>query len=374
MRIDTTSAEPFYQQIKDSLRGQIAAGIIRAGACIPDERSMAQSLNVSRKTTRRALLELTEEGLLRRVRGKGTFVRDSLNRQSPSQSSTIVVVSAGNPFIPGSPYYAKILNGVYESARELGFTLAFEPVSEPYDQFVAGLRARHSVRGVIVIWAVAETLMLQLQRLDVPVILLDCHDQGDKAAFDLVAHDGEPGVYAAVKHLVDLGHTDIAFLRPEKLTSIMQRRLDGYVRACVDAELGVRPELIIPVRFYAEAVHATVTTMLREKTEPPTALVCVDDDLALGAMAAVSDFGWKVPRDMSVVGFGHHGQFTSPRLSTVRVPTQHMGSMAVRMLEMRLAHPTSQIQRMVMPVEWMAYGSCAAPRPAVAQSLGRTGR
>jgi DNA-binding LacI/PurR family transcriptional regulator len=362
MRIDSSSADPFYQQIKDSLRGDIVSGKLKAGACIPDERSLADSLDVSRKTTRRALLELTSEGLLRRVRGKGTFVRESLGRQLAAQSTTIVVACMGSPFSNGSPYFSEMLNGIHEAARELRLSLSFEQITEPYDQFVAAMRTRPSARGVIAIWTLTDDVLHYLARLEVPVVLLDCNEPSGSSPFDVVTHDGEPGVRAAVKHLFQLGHTDIAFMRPENLTTGMKQRLDGYLRAHADEGLPVREERIIQARFMSDSAYAVVTRLLREQERPPTAIVCAGDEQAIATMAAAVDFGWRVPQDLSVIGFGHHAQFTSPRLSTVRVPTQHMGAMAVRMLEMRLAHAASPVQRMIMPVEWLAYGSCAPPR------------
>ncbi|MBA3707581.1 MAG: GntR family transcriptional regulator [Planctomycetes bacterium] len=360
MRIDSTSADPFYQQIKDSLRAQIASGKIKVGACIPDERSLADSLNVSRKTTRRAILELAEEGLLRRVRGKGTFVRDILVRNSESRRNCVLVASTGNSlFGSGSPYYAKILRGIYESIEELGLSLAFEPMISPYDKFLSRVR-RDSVRGVIVIWAIDQDLLQHLKRLNVPVVRVDSESTGE-SPFDLVTHDGESGVYAAVKHLIDLGHRDILFMRPDNMTTNMQQRLDGYKRALSEAGLRVRPERIVQAGFVAEAVYASVSRMLKSGSQP-TAIVCIGDEQAIGAMAAVTDFGWRVPEHMSVIGFGDSGHFTSPKLSTVRVSTHQMGAMAMRLLEMRVAHPESPPQRVILPVEWLSYHSCGAPR------------
>jgi DNA-binding LacI/PurR family transcriptional regulator len=350
MRLTASSSDPYYQQIKDALRAKIVSGELKPGALIPDERSLAQKLKVSRKTTRRAILELTGEGLLRRVRGRGTYVRDSLTI-AHARKNCIAVACGENPFDRGSPYYSAIIDGIYRSAAERGLFLIFEQIVKPYDQFLSSLRNHQTVKGVVLIGVTNEELSSQLLRLDMPLVLIDSHQPGDKPLFDLVTHDAAPGVCAAVKDLARLGHKQIGFMRSENLSTVMAARMNGYLRGMAEEGLPVRNAFIYKVRYSAEAAYAATKTLLAQP-ETPTAIVCAGDDQALGVMAAVNDFGWRVPRDISVVGFGDIGYFTSPSLSTVRVPKQQMGAMAVQMLELRLAHPMAAPKHMALTVEW----------------------
>jgi DNA-binding LacI/PurR family transcriptional regulator len=358
VHISNVSGDPFYQQIKDALRGQITSGRLKPGACIPDERSLAELLRVSRQTTRRAIMDLTEEGLLRRIRGRGTYVRDSIAPVSNIQQTSIVIASETNPF--DHPYYAKIVRGAYEMAASSNLFTSVETLCEPYDRFLANLRRHRTAKGVIVIGGRDSELLQQLLRLEVPVVLVDSHQPPEKPLFDLVTYDAEAGMYTAVKALIDLGHTQIGFMRSMQLRATMALRHDGYIRAMKEAGL-FRPELIVKAKFSSQAAYDAMSEILRG-ANVPTAMACIGDDMAIGVIDAVKDYGCSVPQDMSVLGFGDLNFFTSPALSTVSAPKEHMGAAAVRMLEMRNANPSSPLQRQVLPVELMMRGTCIAPR------------
>jgi DNA-binding LacI/PurR family transcriptional regulator len=361
MHLSDSSPDPFYQQIKDALRDDIVSGRLKPGALVPDERSMALALKVSRKTTRRALLELTEEGLLRRFRGRGTFVRETVVPEQFQRNDCICIACQTSPFDSSSQYYSNIMQGVYQAAAEMNLFVVFERVVTPYDQFIANVRRHRSAKGLILIGVGSDSASVEpLKRLEMPIVMIDCH-QGEKQYFDLVSHESEAAVYSAVRYLQQLGHTDIAFMQAEQLSSITQGRYDGYVRALREQNQTVRRELVYKVPHITEAAYAATARILRSDLVP-TAIVCVGDEHAVGALTAVTDFGWRVPRDMSLVGFGDIAVFTSPRLSTVRVPKQQMGYMAMRLLEMRQARPTAPVQRVMLPVEWILRGSCDAPR------------
>jgi DNA-binding LacI/PurR family transcriptional regulator len=361
MHLSDSSPDPYYQQIKDALRDEIVSGRLKPGALVPDERSMAIALKVSRKTTRRALLELTEEGLLRRFRGRGTFVRETVVPKKFQRNECICIACQFSPFEIGSQYYSNIMQGIYQAATEMNLFVVFERIVTPYDQFIANVRRHQSAKGLILIGVGSDSASIApLKRLEMPIVTIDCHE-GEQQHFDLVSHESEAAVYSAVRYLQQLGHIDIAFMQAEQLSSITQRRYDGYSRALREQNQQVRQQLIYKVPHLTEAAYAATARILRSDLIP-TAIVCAGDEHAVGALTAVTDFGWRVPQHMSLVGFGDIAVFTSPRLSTVRVPKQQMGYMAMRLLEMRRTQHTAPLQRVVLPVEWILRGSCDAPR------------
>jgi len=357
MPINDASSDPLYQQVKDILRGEVETGRLKPGAGIPHERSLAESLGVSRKTTRRAIVELTREGLFRRIRGRGTYVRDSMAVQ-PIRRDGVLIACPFSPFT--APFYGKILEGIYQTASKANVLTAFEYITRPYDAFMTKVRRYESMKGMLAIGVDDPELSRQLVRLDIPVVVVDGDHSSENQVFDVVGHDIEPGMFSAVKYLHDLGHDDIAFLGSENATGSNLGRLNGYARAMKALNVGKSARMIM-TGYYPEAAYATTTRLLKG-ADVPTALVCMSDDHALGAMEAVKDFGWNVPADISIIGVGDLGYFTSPRLSTVRVPKEQLGSMAMQVLEMRRTHPTSPLQRLMLPVEWVSRSSCDVPR------------
>src|SRR6185369_4690970 len=91
------SPQALFEQIKLGLRGEIEAGRIKPGDAIPDENLLATQLNVSHMTVRRAIVELTRDGLLQRVSGKGTFVRNGFAPQPRStRKGSIALLSTAD--------------------------------------------------------------------------------------------------------------------------------------------------------------------------------------------------------------------------------------------------------------------------------------
>jgi DNA-binding transcriptional regulator YhcF (GntR family) len=109
------SSDPLYQQVKDVLRSEIKAGRLKAGCSIPHERTLAESLKVSCKTTRRAIVELTNEGLFRRIRGRGTYVRESMEMQ-PIRRDCVLIACPFSPFV--NPFYGQIFEGIHQGVPE----------------------------------------------------------------------------------------------------------------------------------------------------------------------------------------------------------------------------------------------------------------
>jgi DNA-binding LacI/PurR family transcriptional regulator len=376
MKISSSSGDPIYQQIKDALRAQIVSGRFKPGGRIPNETALAESLKVSRNTSRRAVMDLTTEGLLRRIPGRGTFVRDSLSVQ-PQSRACVVVASPYSPFT--SPYYGKIMEGVHQAAAQSGTLIAFEYITGPNDVFLAKLRRHQSVKGVLMVGLADQSLRQQLLRLDIPVVLVDSLEPADQEPFDLVSLESEPGEYAAVKYLQQLGHQDIAFLGGDRMKGDLARRRQGYERAMREIVRKAPPELELDLAtgFYPEAAYARTRRCLAERAIP-TAIVCVSDEIAVAAISAIKDAGLRIPQDVSVIGFGDLGYFTTPKLATVRIPKESMGTLGMGLLDLRAAHPMAPPQRIALPVEFMAGASCDVPcsigRPVASPVSGQNTR
>jgi hypothetical protein len=86
--------------------------------------------------------------------------------------------------------------------------------------------------------------------------------------------------------------------------------------------------------------------------------------MALGATFAALEHGLKVPRDLSIIGFGDLAYFCSPALSTVRIPAEQLGLAAVQVLRERLAQPMSPLKRLLLPAEFIPRASCGSPPAA----------
>jgi DNA-binding LacI/PurR family transcriptional regulator len=157
---------------------------------------------------------------------------------------------------------------------------------------------------------------------------------------DHVAIDNTAAAADATRHLAELGRERIAAIgaqdRPSGVTA--QQRLAGYRFALADAGLPADPRLVAAVDRFHRADGAAAMARLLEAPEPPDAVFCFNDLLALGAIRTLLERGLDVPGDVAVVGFDdiEDGRFSTPTLSTVSPHTEQIAELAVELLAERL--------------------------------------
>lgn len=142
--------------------------------------------------------------------------------------------------------------------------------------------------------------------------------------------DYADGVSLAVNHLYDLGHEDIVFLGGERIHSAATERFKGYQSSMREREL--EPRHVPCILRRSGAVDAV--TELSRAGKLPTAFVCFNDVVAVGAMAGLERLGLKVGQDVSVVGFDNIGDaaFTMPPLTTVDTHARQLGETAAKLV------------------------------------------
>jgi LacI family transcriptional regulator len=166
----------------------------------------------------------------------------------------------------------------------------------------------------------------------VPTILLNCFAAHDPAP--TVLPDEVRGGHEATQALLDLGHRDIAYLTGNPSQWATKARLRGYRAALKSAGLDPRSQTVLSGNYHADSGYELVTTLLREN-RLPTAIMCGNDRMAVGAILGLLEAGIRVPQDVSVMGYDDQFQVAAeirPALSTVRLPYPAMGRLAAEQL------------------------------------------
>lgn len=165
----------------------------------------------------------------------------------------------------------------------------------------------------------------------IPLVLLN----GDvkDAGLTRVATDEAAGTTLAVRHLIGLGHTRIGFLGGARHMSTTAVKVRAFRRTMKEAGLAVRDAWTIPGGFSADAGREQMNRLLSLR-DLPTAVCCVNDFTAIGAIKAAAERGLNVPEDMSVVGFDDIllARHVIPELTTVSQQAGELGRTAVRVL------------------------------------------
>lgn len=176
-----------------------------------------------------------------------------------------------------------------------------------------------------------------------PVVLLGQGIRG--GAFDHVMLDNVGAAAAATGHLIDLGRRRIAFIgwNQDRKGDTAYDRAAGYRAALREAGLPIHRRFEISAPGCRRAAGAQSMARLLDLPDPPDAVFCYNDPLALGAMRTVLDRGLRVPEDVAIAGFddSEDGRFSTPTLTTVSQDKRQIARYAVDLLVSRLAGDTS---------------------------------
>ena len=167
---------------------------------------------------------------------------------------------------------------------------------------------------------------------EVPTVLLDCFDAN--GTLPSVVPDEVQGGYDATRHLLEKGHRRIGYITDELDTAAKFGRLQGYQNAL--AEFGVAYDAALMATAESEPQGGSQAThQLMQLAQPPTALFCYNDRMAMGAMNKLQSLNLSIPKDIAIVGFDNQeliAPHLNPPLTTLQLPHYEMGQWAVQHL------------------------------------------
>lgn len=165
-----------------------------------------------------------------------------------------------------------------------------------------------------------------------PPIVNGCEDTG-LDGIPLIAVDDFRAAVDATNHLLSLGHKNVAVVTGDMESASSRKRLAGFRQAMGDAGLAVNDNWIADGHYLPEHGEAAARELMMQK-DRPTAIFCFSDEMAIGCMHALSDQGFSVPGDVSVMGFDGipFARYASPPLTTIAQPTERIGAECARIL------------------------------------------
>jgi len=167
---------------------------------------------------------------------------------------------------------------------------------------------------------------------DVPVFLLNCYTPGQ--THPAVVPSEIAGGQRSTRYLIERGHRRIATITGEIWMEAAQDRLKGYRRALATADIPFDPTLVVEGDWSASSGYEATRQLLALPT-PPTAIFCQNDRSAIGCYEALKEAGYRIPTDMSVVGYDDEeiSRHLHPRLTTSILPHRAMGQWIVEQLD-----------------------------------------
>lgn len=268
-------------------------------------------------------------------------------------------------------YTAQVLTGVEESLMEEGYfylTASHRRKPDLIEEYPRLLMER-SVEGFILIDTVLQ------HPLKLPAVAVAGHQEIHGVSN--VVLDQRRAAELTLRHLYQLGHRKIAFMRGGSHSSDADDRWECLKAAARDLNIEIRPELTVTLslRVSTPELGFEPTRDLLNRKVQFTAMVCYNDIAAIGAIRAIMDHGLRVPEDISVVGFDdiQSAQYHNPSLTTIRQPLNQMGKIAAQTLLQRVRGQGTSSHAMPVLPELVIRESTCPPRDRKARAE-RNGR
>lgn len=264
-----------------------------------------------------------------------------------------------------SPYFAELGARFSAEASRLGYLLLLDATgAEPEAERVVlnGMRT-HLVDGVIFSPLAVEARDIADRADTVPMVLL-----GERAVppgHDHVAVDSIAASRAMTDHLISLGRTRIAAIGRERVPGTASVRLEGYRQALAAAGLPYRPELVIGVAQYDRTAGKVAMEQLLAMPEPPDAVFCFNDLLAIGALSVVRRRGLTVPEDIALIGWDDIPEvsYSWPPVSSIRADVDQIAAISVDMIIDQLSGERPAELHRTVGYSLIARESTVGPRP-----------
>lgn len=310
--------------------------------------------NVREETRRRVLDVIEEVGYVPNAEARSLVT----NRTA---KIGLVVADIVNPFYP------ELIENIEALAREADLSILLCNTQRQLrnDDRYARLLIEQRVDGVIFCAITPESpAPKRFARANIPIVFVNRHLKG--VASNVVITDNAGGAYTMTKHLLDLGHTRIAFIRGMVNTSTSQDREAGYRQCLADHGIATTEALIGDGSYTREGAFEAATRILHQETRtPPTAIFCANDYMAFGALEAVHDAGLRVPDDISVVGFDNIAlsSLQPIGLTTIEQPIRQMAQTTMEFLLACMHETPADVQTKVYPPRLFVRGTSGpAPR------------
>jgi len=269
-------------------------------------------------------------------------------------------------------YFTMLMNGIEEFLLQSGylhFVVSHQGKQDLIDEYPR-LLSKRAVDGFLLVNTSLN------EEVSVPVVSISGHKKMKGNTNIVLDHDR--AALLALKHLYDLGHRRIAFMKGQPQVSDADVRWDGIMAMAQRVGLTIYPELCVYLRANAwspELGYPIVRDLLA-KTRDFTAIFCFNDIAAIGAVRAIADAGLRCPEDISVIGFDDisSAAYQVPRLTTVRQPLHRMGEMAVQTLLKRIESPSEAYPEVILfEPELMVRESTGAAKSGRPQISRRSG-
>ncbi len=242
-----------------------------------------------------------------------------------------------------NPFFPELIKCFEKAVVQHGYELLIG--STNYDSELQHCLRRMIERNVdcvaVMTFGVEDPVLEELSSRQIPMVFMDVSQE--TFTQDVLMVDYKHGMTKAIQHLVGLGHRDVGFISgPLNQHSAILRR-DAFLLSLVQCGCQPRASFMVEGDHRLEGGMEGIVTLLKTGY-PPTAVLCSNDMMAIGALKMLHQRGFRVPEDMSVVGFDdiHLAEFVNPPLTTVSMSQTEIAHQAITTLLSRIEHAAAK--------------------------------
>ena len=267
-------------------------------------------------------------------------VRPSQNPLPAVRNISYVIYVGEGLVVNEVSFHSIVFQGIEAQAKKLGYNVSVSYLYSKQDEEDQMNAILQNTAGVILLGTEFEESSGWLSRYfasrspNIPIVMVD--NMTFHVDIDCICTDNLRGAYKAIEHLISQGHTEIGYFSSIQRILNFDERREG-VRLALAGNAQSRLT-VVPVQFSSEKAYRDICLWLEKSRGLPTAFFADSDMIAFGAIRAFHKFGYRIPEDISLIGFDDMPacELVSPPLTTIKVMKELMGSKAMELLHQRI--------------------------------------
>lgn len=379
------SSRPLYRTIVDYFKKKIDENELLLNDKLPTEVELANMFNVSRITSKKAMEELEKLNLIYRIQGSGSYVASTLENNINNKDCKMDGLKKPKsiamilPFESSNGRIIDAVKGATEGFNEKNYYLSLHSTDRNTDREgeILNNLYQNGIDGIIY-YPINDNMnydvVFMLKAYNFPIVTIDKYF--DSLQINYVVSDNFKGSYDATCNLIKLGHKKVAYVSDIDIetASSVRNRYFGYVQALVDNNIPINNNLIklnftevgdrilqrnneIVDERYSQVIEQVIKDLL---VKGVTAIVAINDYVAINIISSCKYLGINVPEKISVVGFDNLEltNFISVPLTTIEQNFYEMGKAAAEILIDRIENGNSEYVQKIIPTQFIDRKSC----------------
>lgn len=328
---------------------------------------IADRLNISKNSVSQALTG--KPGVSEETRQLVKKIADEIGysysinryaRQSGRNGMNIALIASDYTFSLKS-FFGEIYLSIEKEVKSRDMNLFIESIDQDSKEklILPAVLSNHEIDGILILSHISTDYISEILDTGIPTVLIDHHSPYLHA--DSILTNNRFGSFKAVEHLIQLGHTEIAFVGDIDVSPSYQERLEGYLLALNKYRL-----LPNPAFMYTDAKESqeSSSSILNDLPKVPSAWFCVNDGHGFLISSGLQQKGFRVPDDVSVCSFdnGQLSQLATPTITTVDIDLNYYGKKAVEQLCWRIENKAEPIHEILLPTDLIIRESTASKK------------